>query len=346
MPATPRRLYLRVGVLILAGIGLALGFVLFFTAGKLGGNRRTFETYVRESVTGMDVGAAVRFRGVQLGQVTEINLVATSYPPPPGNFTGAYQRVIVRFALDLSRLRNTPNVEEAIEKAVDNGLRIRLASTGITGVAYLELDFVDKDRFAADAPPWTPEYPVIPSIPSTVAQVTTVAEQLAQRVSDLPIEQVLGDMSGLLADLRRQVNDGDLARTARAATETLDTLQRTVADLNLPALSADLRGTIAEARGLIGGPEVRGTLRNANAAMERLQQGMQRLPAAVAQVEAAARSVSNTVGDINGDLTPTLRDLRAASGSLRETTDGLRRAPAASLLAPAPPAPDWARGRR
>ncbi|TPG46917.1 MCE family protein [Roseomonas nepalensis] len=342
MPAQSRRLYLRVGVLILVGLALGLAFVLFFTAGKLGRKTQTFETYVRESVTGMDVGAAVRFRGVQLGQVTEINLVATSYPPPKDNFTAAYQRVIVRFALDLTRLRDTPDVQQA----VDNGLRARLATTGITGVGYIELDFVDKDRFPAEVPPWTAEYAVIPSIPSTVAQVTSVAEALAQRVSDLPIEQILGDMSGLLADLRRQVNEGDLARTAQAATETLATLQRTVADLNLPELSTELRGTIAEARGLLAGPEVRGTLRNASAAMERLQQGMQRLPAAVAQVEAAARSVTNTVGDINGDLAPTLRDLRAASGSLRETTDGLRRAPAASLLAPAPPVPDWARGRR
>ena len=46
-----------------------------------------------------------RTAGVQLGQVSEINLVATAYPPPPDSFTGAYQRVLVRFALDLSRLR-------------------------------------------------------------------------------------------------------------------------------------------------------------------------------------------------------------------------------------------------
>ena len=342
MPASSRGLYLRVGILILVGLAVGVGFVLFFTAGKLGRKTQTFETYVRESVTGMDVGAAVRFRGVQLGQVSEINLVATAYPPPPDSFTGAYQRVLVRFALDLSRLRDAPNVEAAVQ----NGLRARLATTGITGVGYMELDFVDRDRFPMETPPWSPDYPVIPSVPSTVSQVTTVAEQLAQRVADLPIEQILGDISGLLSDLRKQVTDGDVAQASRAATETLNTLQRTVSELNLPALSSDLRGTIAEARGLIGGPEVRGALRNASTAMERLQQGMQRLPAAVAQVEAAARSVTNTVGDINGDLTPTLRDLRAASGNLRETTEGLRRAPAASLLAPAPPAPDWARGRR
>jgi paraquat-inducible protein B len=341
MPATSRGLYLRVGVLILVGLALAVGFVLFFTAGKLGRNTKTFETYIRESVQGLDIGAAVRFRGVQLGQVTEINLVATDYPPPAGAFSSAYQRVIVRFALDLARLRDTPDTQRAVEI----GLRARLASTGITGVGYLELDFADPERFPLEEVPWTPANPVIPAIPSTVAQVTSVAEQLALRISNLPIEQILTDMAGLLTDLRRQVNDGDVAQASRAATETLATLRQAVNDLNLAALSGDLRGTLADARAVIGGPEVRGTLRNANAAMERLQAGLQRLPGAIAQVEQAARSVSNTVGDINGDLTPTLRDLRAASGSLRDTTELLRRSPGAAILAPPPPAPDYTRRR-
>jgi len=340
MAVSSRGLYLRVGVLILAGLALGLGFVLFFTAGKLGRNTQAFETYIRESVQGLAVGAAVRFRGVQLGQVTEINLVATDYQPPNGtDFGAAYQRVLVRFALDLSRLRDAPDTEQAVRL----GLRARLATTGITGVGYLELDFADPERFPIEELPWRPENPVIPAIPSTVAQVTSVAESLALRVSNLPIEQILGDLTGLLQDLRRQVNEGDVAQASRAAAETLAALRRTVDELQLPALSNELRTTVAEARGLIGGPEVRGTLRGANQAMERLQAGIQRLPAAVAQVEQAARSVSNTVGDINGDLTPTLRDLRAASGNLRDTTELLRRSPGAAVLAPPPPAPDWAR---
>ena len=337
MAVSARGLYLRVGLLILAGLVLGTGFILFFTAGKLGRNAQTFETYLRESVQGLEVGAGVRYRGVQLGQVTEINLVASVYAPPPGTLAVAFQRVLVRFALDLSRLRDQPDVQ----KAVDSGLR-----AGLTGVGYLELDFTDPERFPAEAPPWQPENPVIPSIPSTVAQVTSVAEQLALRISNLPIESILADLSGLLTDLRRQVNDGDVAQASRGAAETLATLRDTVRDLNLPALSGEMRATIAEARGLIGGPEVRGTLRNANLAMERLQAGMTRLPAAIAQVEGAARSVQNTVGDINGDLTPTLRDLRAASGNLRDTTELLRRSPGAAILAPPPPAPDWARGVR
>lgn len=343
MPSS-RRLYLRVGTLILVGAGLTVGFILFFTAGRLTRSATTYETYLRESVQGLEVGAAVRFRGVRLGQVTEINLVGAEYPPPDasGAVTNpAYRRVLVRFAVDLERFRDVPRVELAVE----NGLRARLATTGITGIGYLELDFMEAaNRSPEENPPWEPRNPVIPSQPSTVSQVTSAAELLVQRLSDAPVEAILRDAAGLLSDLRGQVNDGDLARTLREVNQTVAALRGAIEQANLGALGSDLRGAVADLRGVLNGPEIRGTLRSANAALDSARTGLDRLPAAIAAVERAARAVNLAVADINGDLTPTLRDLRGAAGSLRDTTESLRRSPGAALLAPSAPAPDWARG--
>ncbi|WP_376094962.1 MlaD family protein [Roseomonas sp. CCTCC AB2023176] len=343
MAATSRSLYLRVGMLILAAIALGVGFVLFFTANRLTRNATIYETYLRESVQGLEVGAPVRFRGVRLGQVTEISLVSIEYPPPSAAGVlqdQAYRRVLIRFAVDLSRFRELPSTEMAVE----NGLRVRLSSTGITGVSYLELDFVEPSRYPVEPPPWEPRYAVVPSQPSTVSQVTSAAEQLVQRVMDAPIEAILRDAAGLLSDLRGQVNDGELNRTLREVNETVVALRGAIQDAQLGALGAELRGAVTDLRAVLGGPEIRGTLRSANAALDSARVGLDRLPAAIAAVERAARAVNLAVADINGDLTPTLRDLRGAAGSLRDTTEGLRRAPAASLLAPSAPAPEWARG--
>lgn len=342
MATSPRSLYLRVGALILTGLGLAVGFVLFFTAGRLRETATVYESYLRESVQGLEVGAAVRFRGVRLGQVTEIRLAAVEYPPPSAaqaTSDPAFRSVLVRYAMDLTGFRDLPSTQQAVA----DGLRARLATTGITGVGYLELDFVQGGRAPVEPPPWEPRYPVIPTQPSTVAAVTSAAEQLVQRVSELPIEAILRDVSGLLTDLRAQVSGADLAGTMREVNETVVTLRGAVQTADIGRLGADLRAAVADLRGVLNGPEIRGTLRNANAALDSARQGMDRLPAAIQSVERAARAVNLAVADINGDLTPTLRDLRGAAGNLRDTTEGLRRAPGAALLAPPPPAPDWAR---
>ena len=69
-----RGLYFRVGALVLAGLALTIGFVLFFTASRFGRGAVVYETYLRESVQGLDVGSAVRYRGVAIGRVSEIEL--------------------------------------------------------------------------------------------------------------------------------------------------------------------------------------------------------------------------------------------------------------------------------
>ncbi len=72
MAQASRPLYLRVGMLVVVGLVLAIGFILFLTSGSLRGEQRIFETYIRESVAGLDVGAPVRYRGVQVGRVIDV----------------------------------------------------------------------------------------------------------------------------------------------------------------------------------------------------------------------------------------------------------------------------------
>lgn len=135
-----RGTYVRVGLLLLSGIAAGVAVVLFL--------RRTgvrdgwkFETYFRESVQGLEVGAAVKLRGVTLGQVTEIALISADYLDVlPDDVTDrAYRMVVVRMTVDPSKAGRLPKLDQLAQ----SGLRARVASQGITGLSYIELDFVD-----------------------------------------------------------------------------------------------------------------------------------------------------------------------------------------------------------
>jgi ABC-type transporter Mla subunit MlaD len=335
--AKPRRLYVRVGILILAGLLLGIGFVLFLTAGRLGKSAEIFETYLGESVTGLEPGAPVRYRGVRIGQLTEIGLVNAVYPPDNRqNAAVAYQLVLVRFAIDPERA-SMPNLQ-AVQQAVDHGLRARLSSQGLTGVSYIELDFVDPERFPIRQLPWKPVYAVIPSVPSTVAQVQNAAEDILSRIEKAPIEQILADISAITGSLRGQPNgDGDLARTLHEAAETMAALRQAVVGSDVAGTMDQLRSVATNLNTLTSGPEAKQALTSIAAAAAEMRTAISRLPAAINSLEQTARAARGVTQDTNADLSPILRDLRAVASNLRDTTELLRRSPGQAIFGAPPP---------
>jgi ABC-type transporter Mla subunit MlaD len=331
-----RSLFLRVGLLILVGLGLAVGFILFFTGQQLGARAPSFETYLRESVTGLEVGAPVRYRGVAIGRVTEIGIAGQEYATSTSSPTvAAYQLVLVRFALDPRRISD--DAAGSQQRMIQSGLRVRLASQGVTGVAYLELDFVDPERFPAASVPWTPRATLIPSIPSTIAQVQTTAEQILDRLRGVPIETIAQDLTALIGDLRRQSATLPLGEMAEEARGTLAAARRVAESPDIAATLTETRRAVAELRELVGGPELRAAIVGLTAASAELQRATTRLPAVITQLEATLRTARGTTSDVSADLAPLLRDLRATSANLRDVTEQLRRSPSQTLLGAPPP---------
>jgi paraquat-inducible protein B len=350
MARSARSLQLRVGLLVVVGLALAVAFVLFLTASRLRGSSQVFETYLRESVQGLEVGAPVSYRGVRIGRVTFIGLVSAEYRRVQAEpYAGAFQLVLVRFAVDEALLGDVPSLEEA----VNQGLRVRIAAQGITGVNYLELDFVSPERFPPIDVPWGPLFPYVPAIPSTVAQVQSAAETLLQRLEDLDLPALIANFGGLISDLRGELRDGEVPTALREATLLLQSIRRTTEEAELPQLSAgardlirelqstaaEARGAIAEARAVLGGRETRQTLANVAAASADLRAVARRLPESLGAVAQTLRAARGATTDVQAELAPILRDLRATIGNLRDTTETLRRSPGQAIFGAPPPAP-------
>ncbi len=331
--AAGRRAYASVGAMVIIGAVLLVGFVIFLTGDRLRQGDTVFETYSRESVQGLETGSPVRYRGVQVGRVTEIALASAAYRRPEGEaFAGAFQLVVIRFALDLTRIGDIPRIDQAVAQ----GLRARLATTGITGVTYIELDFVDPDRFPVAPLPWEPRHAVIPNQPSTAAQVQGAAETLLRRVENVDIEAIVANVNGLITDIRARVSAEEVQGLVDSASSLLVLLRQEVQRADLPALTGELRGAAGGVRGLAESREIRESLARLNAALGDIR-------AATRQVGPTVGRVNATVGDVQADLAPILRDLRAITSNLRETSEALRRSPSQTLLGAPPPAPERAR---
>jgi len=153
--------YFRLGLFVFAGFAAILALILVFGTGQLFKKTTMVETYIEQSITGLDVGAPVRFRGVKVGQVTFIGLSGSLYESSEP-FSERKEYVVIRMLID--------GDEEKLlgpTKQLPKDLRARVKSQGITGVNYVELDYVrDMNNYRALPYNWKPEYLVIDSLPS------------------------------------------------------------------------------------------------------------------------------------------------------------------------------------
>ncbi len=318
---------------MLAGLGLLLGAVLFFGGSQIR-HGQTYETYFRDSVQGLDVGAPVKYRGVSIGAVSEISLTSAEYGEGRADLADpAFRAVVVRFTIDTARLG------EAWDAAAvaGEGLRARVAPQGLTGASYVELNFTDPPAYPPLAVPWAPRAGYIPSMPGTIAQVTDAATVLLGRFEQVDVVALADGALGLVKELRGSLRDGEAHQLITQSIATLHALQDTLRQADVPELSAELRQTLAAARSLAQGPQTRELLRSASSAMDRLAQAAARLPPLIASLEEVTRRADAGSADAEAALAPLLRDARTTAAALRQSSEALRRDPSEVVLGGPPP---------
>lgn len=188
--------YFRLGIFVLAAIGVLLAVVLIFGSGKFFKKSFYVETYIKQSVTGLDAGAAVRFRGVKLGQVSFIGLSGDIYEKDIP-LLERQEYVVVRMQI----FGDGVDLED-FNGLIKNGLRARVKSMGITGVNYVELDFSSNaSEYPALPYKWKPEYPVVPSLPNQADEIISGIQKLIGVLNNLDVNGTQKKFDDLLTNL-------------------------------------------------------------------------------------------------------------------------------------------------
>jgi ABC-type transporter Mla subunit MlaD len=325
-----RNAALRVGMFVVAAIAGLLA-VVFFLSGSVLHPGLPYETYFSESVQGLDNGTAVKFRGVSIGKITDIGLVSAEYPPANGNLKNltVYRQVVVRFSVDPRKLGQAVNIKQAIA----HGLRVQITPQGITGLAYLEITFVPPTQYPVQPVPWTPDSPVLPSIPSTLTQVQDAIAQVVSSISKVDFVKMVSDLTQLTDTLDQEMTTGD-AHQAIANANTL------LVNLNSQVTAADLPATTLAARNLVDGGQTRQILTQLDETTQQLSKVSAQLPALVSASQATINQAAETTADLQAALQPVLDNLRTTTASLNALTQQLKNNPAQVLLGAQPPPED------
>ena len=242
--------YFRLGIFVLAAIGALVAAILIFGSGQIFKKSFYVETYIKQSVTGLDAGAAVRFRGVKIGQVSFIGLTGDVYEDHIP-FKDRKQYVLVRMQIFGEKVD-----EKQVSDFVKNNLRARIKSMGITGVNYVEFDFYSANSVADHPPllyPWKPEYPVIPSLPNQADEIISGIQKLIGALNEMNIDGTQKKFDALLASLNVLMagngkDNAGLVQSVKDMNVILERIARVTDKDELSILMRELVGTMVAIR--------------------------------------------------------------------------------------------------
>ena len=205
----------RVGLFSFITIICFLGVLFIGGTFKFYQSHHFIETYFDESVKGLSVGQSVKYRGVKIGTITNIDFVSNVYPQD--DITKSFivhPYVYVKMSIyfpSFDQQKDKP-FKKVIAELVNNGLRISISPEGITGGASLELDFINP-KLSADNKikiNWIPNSPYIPSNKSTLAQLGDLFSVIHDAAKKLDTEQISNSITNSLrkfTDMSGQANE-------------------------------------------------------------------------------------------------------------------------------------------
>ena len=270
MDAKPH--YFKIGIFVLIAVVLILVAVVIFGAGLLAQNELHFESYFAESITGLSVGSPLEFRGVRVGHVREIGFVGNVYDLEEINGVVSRYAPYVRVVTTVPRTKMpdfaTGQVETVLRQMIERGARVRVTSNILTGQAYLEMNYLDPNRFPVEPVPWQPKYVRIPSAPGELTTIKDSIDNILHQMQEIDVKGLILAFQKVLASLDRAINDANLGavseetrallRESRAkvaalevekinadALEVLASVHRAVEDANLPQVSRQMQEVLA-----------------------------------------------------------------------------------------------------
>ncbi|HHT9154399.1 MAG TPA: MlaD family protein [Candidatus Tripitaka sp. YC43] len=215
-------LKVRVGIFVIVGIVLAVGAVIGLFSWLGAEDRTTYVSYFLETTTGLDPDASVKYKGVKIGRVAEINVA------PDGEHVEVVMRIDSSFNMK-------PEFTARVEYA------------GITGLRYIEVEALKE---GVDAKPvklsFEPKHPVIPSQFSSLEQLTGAIDKTLKNVNQLDVKLISDKLTNLLDNSNKLIAELKLPETVGNLNTAVKSLNELMTDLDARTLSKKTNAFLEE----------------------------------------------------------------------------------------------------
>lgn len=188
-----------IGLFVISGTLLCAAIIIWVGAARILTKGSLYSVYFDESVQGLQADSAIKYRGVEIGNVQKIKVA-------PDN-----RLIEVVMKIDIE--------SDLQEKTIAT-----LKTAGITGIVFIELDQL-KPGDLANSPKITfqSSYPVIPSRRSQISRFMADTDVIMQNVKDIDLKGI----SNQLKNTTKAIENFVEGKMDRVVNETMEVLSDT-----------------------------------------------------------------------------------------------------------------------
>jgi paraquat-inducible protein B len=310
-----------IGAFVVGAVALAVIGVLLLGGGKFLTQKRTFVAYFEGSVKGLNVGAPVEFQGVQVGTVTDIQL----------QFLTAEMefRIPVFFQIEPDKMTQVGRPMELhgqlLKPLIERGLRAQLEMQSfVTGQLAVQLGFYPDTpvHLVGDG-----KVPEIPTVPTTMQEVSQTVTQALTEIRQLPIAHLVGQLAHSAEGLNALIRSPEITALIRSLNATAQVAERSITRVDEdigPEMRGLVKDTLEAATALLRDSQQ--LVRRVDTQVVPMSTGIQKsldaFREALKDSQQLIRHVDTRVTPVVDNLMETSTRLRATIARLQQVVDG------------------------
>ncbi|EME0894102.1 MCE family protein [Vibrio parahaemolyticus] len=309
----------KLGLFVVSAL-VSLFIVLFILGGRsLFEPKIIVETYFDESVSGLEVGAPVRFRGITAGEVVSIELSDALYETTvPRENRKSY--VVVRSEITGAK-RTVEEWNRSVQISIDRGLRATTQLAGITGQQYLSFDYTSTEQGLEFN--WKPDYSYVPSTKSSTGKLVSGMQNLIDTLGEADINTLVANINTLVETLNKSISSVD-AKALNA--QLLDFLMNT-------------NGMVKSVDSVVSDPEVKEIVSSLAQISKSLNSSLKDkgdINKLIKDLDQAAVRLDVIMSDNQSDINYVIKDLRVTVENLKSFSETLKNKPSSIIFSSEP----------
>ncbi|MBP1711321.1 MAG: Mammalian cell entry related domain protein [Deltaproteobacteria bacterium] len=295
-----------IGIFVIIGMLLLSATIIWVGASRILMKGVLYAVYFDESVQGLQVDSAIKYRGVEIGTVQSIEVAPD-------------QRLIeVIMKIDL-------------ESNMEHQIIASLKTAGITGIVFIELDRIAEGELS-NSPKlhFKPDYPVIPSRKSEISRFLADTSVIMQNIKDIDFKGISGSLKNTALAIEnfvsgKRINNimANLESTSANLDKTIAIINKTVGQGKVDKTITEALGVLSDARSLIG--QTKKEIESLN-----LREKSDRTDVLLTDIAKKSTSITNNLQD-------TSENLRIASENMQKLSESLNRNPSQLIFSKPPP---------